>query len=121
MRYIELNPVRANMVRLPNQYRWSSFCHNIGAKPISFITPHAIYLRLGKDDKDRHRAYESLFAGDIDQADMKNIRDAWQTGTPLGNDYFRGKVEASLKCKVGSAKRGRPVKNKIKGQAVKGL
>ena len=28
MRYIELNPVRANMVQDPVQYRWSSYRHN---------------------------------------------------------------------------------------------
>jgi putative transposase len=28
MRYIELNPVRANMVQDPSQYRWSSYRHN---------------------------------------------------------------------------------------------
>jgi putative transposase len=27
-RYIELNPVRAAMVQMPGQYRWSSFASN---------------------------------------------------------------------------------------------
>ena len=48
MRYIELNPVRANMVDLPGHYRWSSFCHNVGARKISFLSPHAIYQELGR-------------------------------------------------------------------------
>lgn len=30
------------------------------------------------------------------------------TGTPLGNDYFRDKVEAMLARKVGQSCRGRP-------------
>ncbi|MFY0678924.1 MAG: transposase [Neptuniibacter sp.] len=110
MRYIELNPVRANMVELPGQYRWSSFCHNIGERPISFISPHTIYQALGSDQEERSRAYSSLFQGYIDRDEMKRIRDAWQTGTPLGNDSFREKVEAMLKCKVGRAKRGRPAR-----------
>jgi hypothetical protein len=32
--------------------------------------------------------------------DLSEIRNAWQTGTPLGNDYFRQKVESKLGCKV---------------------
>jgi len=46
MRYIELNPVRANMVELPGHYRWSSFCHNIGTREISFLSFHQIYSEL---------------------------------------------------------------------------
>jgi putative transposase len=40
MRYIELNPVRANMVRAPGQYRWSSFRQNGLGKPDSLVTAH---------------------------------------------------------------------------------
>ena len=32
-RYIELNPVRANMVKQPIEYRWSSYAVNCGFKP----------------------------------------------------------------------------------------
>ena len=113
MRYIELNPVRANMVDLPGHYRWSSFCHNIGERQISFIKSHPVYDALGGDKDERSNAYQKLFARHIDTDDMKRIRDSWQTGTPLGNDVFREKIETQLQCKVGSAKRGRPVKLKL--------
>ena len=109
MRYIELNPVRAGMVDVPGHYRWSSFCHNAGVREISFITPHRIYLELAKDIGDRIRAYQTLFAGQIDPELMKRIAEAWQTGTPLGNDMFREKVEQKLSRKVGQARRGRPL------------
>jgi putative transposase len=108
MKYIELNPVRANMVELPNHYRWSSFCHNVGNKKINFIKPHPIYMALGSNDEERYKIYKSLFEADIDKAELKRISESWQSGTPLGNDYFREKVEVELKCKVGSARRGRP-------------
>jgi putative transposase len=112
MRYIELNPVRANMVDLPGHYRWSSFCHNAGNRQISFIKPHPIYCALGRDKQDRYDAYQKLFEGHIDKEDMQRIRDSWQTGTPLGNDLFRDKIERQLHCKVGIARRGRPTKPK---------
>lgn len=112
MRYIELNPVRANMVRGPAQYRWSSFRHNGGGKVDPLISPHPLYRALGKTVPLRLAAYKALFKAHLDQGVLDDIRAAWQTGTPLGNAYFREKIEAKLKCKVGQARRGRPSRPK---------
>lgn len=108
MRYIELNPVRANMISNPGQYRWSSFRHNAQGKENKLITPHALYQRLGKVKYERCEAYKALFKAHIELDDLKDIRTSLQTGTPLGNDYFREKIEKKLKTKVGQARRGRP-------------
>ncbi len=110
MRYIELNPVRANMVRSPAHYRWSSYRHNGQGKEDALVTYHAIYKALGKTGASRQEAYKVLFKAHRDEGVLDEIRSAWQTGTPLGNDYFRQKVEDKLKCKVGQARRGRPRK-----------
>jgi putative transposase len=45
-RYIELNPVRANMVHRPEDYRWSSYRANALGKRHELIEPHEQYLRL---------------------------------------------------------------------------
>lgn len=108
MRYIELNPVRADIVKTPGAYRWSSFRENALGEQNELIQPHPLYLRLGRTAKQRQEAYRALFKAHIDQKQLDDIRAAWQTGTPLGNDYFREKIEAKLKCKVGQARRGRP-------------
>lgn len=108
MRYIELNPVRANMTNTPGQYRWSSYRANAQGREDKLITPHALYTRLGKTDISRQEAYRALFKAHIDEKDLKDIRAAWQTGTPLGNDYFKEKIERKLKSKIGQARRGRP-------------
>ena len=42
-RYIELNPVRANMVEHPQHYRWSSFHANAMGQHQDVITPHPMY------------------------------------------------------------------------------
>lgn len=110
MRYIELNPLRANMVRSPGQYRWSSYRCNGQGKEDELITPHAIYMSLGKTEASRLTAYKELFKAHLDKEMLEEIRSAWQTGTPLGNDHFRQKVEDKLECKVGQARRGRPKK-----------
>ena len=46
-RYIEMNPVRAAMVREPVEYRWSSHRANALGHPDSVLTPHALYLPDG--------------------------------------------------------------------------
>ena len=110
MRYIELNPVRANMVDALGHYRWSSYCHNCGVKKIKFIEFHQTYLALGSTEPLRSQAYIDLFQQDLTSAEMKHMRAAWQTGTPLGSDLFIEKVEQQLARKVGHARRGRPIK-----------
>jgi len=109
MRYIELNPVRACMVQSPSHYKWSSFGHNAGNKQLTLITHHPVYLSLGKDSMSRFKSYQELFSGQLDQKSMDRISDAWATGTPLGNEYFKEMVEKTLARKVGQDRRGRPL------------
>jgi len=75
-RYIELNPVRANMVTHPAEYPWSSYQKNAMGKPISLITPHSCYQSLGRSDQARQAAYRGLFDELIPEQTLKEIRDA---------------------------------------------
>lgn len=108
MRYIELNPVRADMVNAPGQYRWSSYRHNAQGNADQLLTEHPLYTSLGRTKTSRCEAYKALFRTHLDEEQLKDIRAAWQTGTPLGNVYFKEKIERKLKTKVGQARRGRP-------------
>ncbi len=110
MRYIELNPVRAAMVKSPGAYRWSSYGVNALGKENKIIKAHSLYKTLGRNAAQRREAYKSLFKAHVDEKELNEIRASWQTGTPLGNDYFKEKVERKLGCKVGQARRGRPNK-----------
>ena len=114
MRYIELNPVRANMVKAPGEYRWSSYKGNATAKEDPLITPHPQYQSLGRSKQQRKQAYRALFRHHIEDRELHAIQACWQSGTPLGNERFREKIERRLKTKVGQATRGRPRKT-IKG------
>jgi putative transposase len=49
----------------------------------------------------------------VDETDLKDIRAVWQTGTPLGNDYFREEIERKLGSKIGQARRRRPCKRAL--------
>jgi len=107
-RYIELNPVRAGMVDSPRGYRWSSHRANAQGAADPAVSPHEVYLGLGKDAQTRRAAYRQWFRGHVEEQHIDEIRACLQTGTPLGNDRFRGDIERALKVKVGQASRGRP-------------
>ena len=110
MRYIELNPVRAAMAKTPGAYRWSSYHTNGRGEKSTLVKPHPLYQSLGRTRKQRQGAYKSLFQSVVSHRVMGEIRSAWRTGTPLGDEDFRERIEVKLKCKVGQARRGRPSK-----------
>ncbi len=84
-RYIELNPVRANMVEHPIEYRWSSYSANAEGRTNSLLTPHSIYLALGTDDLARRRRYRALVQSGLNEDTLHRIRYAINSGTVLGD------------------------------------
>lgn len=92
-RYIEMNPVRANMVSCPSKYHWSSFASNAYGRDSTIITPHPVYLRLAQHPNDRLRAYRSLFVNDVEGEVLEQIRDALQANKAFGHDTFKKRIE----------------------------
>jgi putative transposase len=62
MRYGDLNPVRARLVRSPSHWRWSSFRHYAYGEADDLITDAPEYLALGRSRPERRLAYLHLFA-----------------------------------------------------------
>ncbi len=109
-RYIECNPVRAQMVRGPGEYRWSSYLHHAFGEPDKLLVQHEQYDRLGGSDEERQRAYRELFRAELDSKELTEIRVAANCGWPLGSDRFKDEIERALKCAVRPPKMGRPPK-----------
>lgn len=108
MRYIELNPVRANMVQDPGQYRWSSYRHNGLGQADLRITPHPVYLSIDRDETGRQIAYRALFRSQLDDEALADIRLALSQGQPLGSDRFSDKICAATGIRHAQKGRGRP-------------
>jgi len=109
-RYIELNPVRASMVRAPGQYPWSSYRANAlgGRDPV--VTPHALYRALGGSDEARHAAYRSLFE-DVLSADLlQRLRDCTNGGFVLGSTRFEQQIARMVGRRTWKGSPGRPRK-----------
>jgi len=60
-RYIELNPVRANRVKKPEEWKWSSYAFNAYGENDELIQPHAVYLAIDKEKKKRLEYYRGSF------------------------------------------------------------
>ncbi|TMO52413.1 transposase [Pseudoalteromonas ruthenica] len=95
-RYIELNPVRANMVVHPSEYPWSSYRHNALDKQIELIKEHPVYQALGKDKSARKQAYQALFKSQMPDYCVAQIRDALQRTWVLGDERFKKQIEQQL-------------------------
>jgi putative transposase len=106
-RYIELNPVRANMVTDPADYVWSSHRSNACGLESSLRTPHEEYLRLGQTEKQRTQNYRSLFAAHLEPALQKEIRESLNTGLALGSERFKDELAINLAKKVRLERTGR--------------
>ncbi len=110
MRYIELNPVRAGMVKHPGDYPWSSFSANARGEADELITPHDLYRRLGRSHAARQGVYRQLFRAALGKSELEAIRTATNTGWVLGNDRFREKIERLSGRRAAPKPRGRPRK-----------
>ena len=114
MRYIELNPVRADMVAHPRDYYWSSYGFNAlgDAGPNSeWLTPQKEYLRLSRKAADRQGAYRQTFREAVSNDALQAIRDCTHKGWALGGERFREEIERLTQRRTASKGVGRPRKD----------
>lgn len=109
-RYIELNPVRANMVNHPRHYPWSSYRTNTEGKRSELITPHEEFKRLDRTDVSRREAYRNLFKAHIEPELVNDIRRSTNGNFALGSERFKKEISDMLKRRVSPGKAGRPIK-----------
>jgi putative transposase len=91
-RYIERNPVRAGMVRSPEDYGWSSVHANLGRWFDSLVTPHPCQLALGEDAKSRSAAYSSWLRAGEDEDELQSIRSHVAQQRAYGDSRFQAMV-----------------------------
>lgn len=104
-RYIERNPVRANLVERPEDYDWSSAkAHILGVE--GEVLSGESWL-----DKSKVNAYRN-FVAISDQETEESIRRATSTGRPLGTETLIKKLEKVLDRDMVPKKAGRPRKTR---------
>ena len=106
MCYIELNPVRAGMVKSPQGHHWSSFKANAWGHVSELVTPHPVYCALGKSDDERQKAYRALIQECIGEDVVGHIRRATQRGEVIGEEGFRVQLASALEHRVSKFEHG---------------
>jgi len=110
-RYVELNPVRARMVRQPEEYPWSSYRQRIGSGVARMpLTNPACYRELGLDENGRRQQYRRYVAADDKADELELIRTAVNRNQMTGSDRFRAEIERKLKRRISDRGPGRPPK-----------
>lgn len=107
-RYIELNPVRAGMVKHPRDYRWSSYHANGEGRHDALLVSHEEYLRLGREGTARREACRALFKAHLDAETIEAIRLATNGNFVLGAERFQKQIAKMLKRRVVPGRPGRP-------------
>lgn len=106
-RYVELNPVRTDMVEHPAD-RWSSYRSNAQGEPDARLKPHSLYHALGQDKASRAAAYRELFRHELEPGLVDEIRRATNGNYALGSAAFAAQVSVALGRRVRPGKSGRP-------------
>jgi len=102
-KYIELNPVRAKICRVPWQYDWSSCAAHVDKKESADLLNISIWNKMISANQWRNE-----LANGIDDKQMDRIRLSTHTGRPLGTDSFISKLEKLLGRRVRPLPIGRP-------------
>jgi putative transposase len=107
-RYIELNPVRAQMVAHPSEYRWSSYRINAHGEPSELVSPHPVYAALSPQPIARERAYRQLFESPLAAGTLDKVRRAANGNFALGDKAFASRIATLLGREVAPRRAGRP-------------
>lgn len=108
-RYIELNPVRAEMVAHPREYPWSSYHFHAAGSADPLLTPHTLYQELGRTAAERHKAYRALFRHHLSEETLEAIREATNKAWVLGSERFKHRLARRIDRRLTPLPRGRPL------------
>lgn len=112
-RYIELNPVRAKIVKDPKDYPWSSYSFHAYGKRNTLIGEHLFYEGLGKALEERQRRYREFVKKGIGDKELTEIRESVISGKGYASDDYLKRIEESIKGRLRRGRLGRPKKKDV--------
>jgi putative transposase len=81
LRYVELNPVRAELVQAPELYRWSSYRTHAFGERSRWLVDHEVYRRLGSTAEERRIAYRTICGVRLTEGELIQQRLGVTAGT----------------------------------------
>lgn len=109
-RYIELNPVRAQIAARPDTYPWSSVHFHTQGTLNPLLDDDPAYASLGESAAQRQGAYRGWLAAGVHQDEWPTIREATQKGLLIGPEKFQREIETVVGRRLIGEQRGRPRK-----------
>lgn len=117
-KYIEMNPVKAGMVKDIADYEWSSYRHNALGQTDSLITEHKLYKDLGTSVKQRCENYREIFDVLNIEKQENQITEATVRGEVYGSSVFHSKISELILRSTKLTSHGGDRKSKVyKNQA----
>jgi putative transposase len=110
MVYMDLNPVRANLIAAAADYAWSSHGHYIGRRVDRMVTPHAQFWGLGNTPFAREAAYAEQIQAGISPGQKQALTDATLKGWALGDAAFVQDLQKNTPRRLSKSQAGRPAR-----------
>jgi putative transposase len=103
-RYVELNPLRARLVRRLERWRWSSARAHLDGCDDTLVKVAPLLEQVPD--------WKNFLDGGLDDESLNTIRRHVRTGRPLGSDGFLERLEAQLDRPLKPGRRGpKPLRN----------
>jgi putative transposase len=103
LRYIERNPVRANLVALAEQSPWSSAAVHCGLRSAPPLLSMVEWERCWSPER-----WQSVLAHGAEEREVEAIRQATQHGLPFGSQEFAADLERRVGRSLAIRSVGRP-------------
>lgn len=88
IRYIHLNPVRSNLAKTPDDYRWSGHQAYLGTVTCDWLSTDWVLQRFARKKTDARRAYHRFVMSGLDMEYCKEFHHGNQEGIVLGDEAF---------------------------------
>ena len=110
-RYVELNPVRAGLVRDPGEYNWSSYRFYALGEADDLTDEDPLYETFGNNPTERQMNYRKFVNDGVSDDILSKIRGSLLRGDILGTPNFVKEFMDKLGLPSERRPRGRPRKN----------
>jgi putative transposase len=104
LRYTELNPVRAGLVRTAEEWKWSSADAHCAAAVDDLLEMKTWRSRWNASE------WREYLTGEETETELKSLRQSTHTGRPLGSPEFVEALEKSMHRSLAPRAAGRPTK-----------
>lgn len=92
LRYIHMNPVRAKIVAIPEQYIWSSHNVYLGQNEFNWMTVDYGLSKFGQNREEARHLYSGYVLKTESLEELNELKNRFKDGQVLGNDDFLNNI-----------------------------